>query len=128
MLPTEASIGNAAGVPQRQVDAARNRFLPAIKAALTATLTEAIVLVSMNVLAVYDRLKSARAALDYDDLIARTLALLDKKEAAQWVLYKLDGGIDQGQTGGDARDQLANLRFAFDLQTVGAVVFETRRL
>ena len=31
------SIGNAAGVPQRQVDAARNRFLPAIKAALTAT-------------------------------------------------------------------------------------------
>jgi len=31
------SIGNAAGVPQRQVGAARNRFLPAIKAALTVT-------------------------------------------------------------------------------------------
>lgn len=31
------SIGNAVGVPQRQVDAARNRFLPAIKAALNAT-------------------------------------------------------------------------------------------
>ena len=32
--------------------------------------------------------------LDYDDLIVKTLALLEQREAAQWVLYKLDDGID----------------------------------
>ncbi|HEY3639124.1 MAG TPA: 3'-5' exonuclease, partial [Rhizomicrobium sp.] len=32
--------------------------------------------------------------LDYDDLIAETLRLLEKREAASWVLYKLDGGLD----------------------------------
>ncbi|MDT8870086.1 UvrD-helicase domain-containing protein [Komagataeibacter rhaeticus] len=31
--------------------------------------------------------------VDYDDLIDRTLQLLDDPGAA-WVLYKLDGGID----------------------------------
>ncbi len=40
----------------------------------------------------YDRLKQARALLDYDDLILRAVALL--QGAAPWVLYKLDGGID----------------------------------
>jgi ATP-dependent helicase/nuclease subunit A len=64
------------------------------RAAATAELTEAIVTVAMGVLEEYDRLKRARAGLDYDDLIARTLALLDKKDAAAWVLYKLDGGLD----------------------------------
>ena len=32
--------------------------------------------------------------LDYDDLIVKTLDLLERAQAAQWVLYKLDGGID----------------------------------
>ncbi|MDP2619218.1 MAG: double-strand break repair helicase AddA [Hyphomicrobiales bacterium] len=42
----------------------------------------------------YAALKQARGLLDYDDLIAKTHALLTRVEAAQWVLYKLDGGID----------------------------------
>ncbi|MHA1164069.1 MAG: double-strand break repair helicase AddA [Alphaproteobacteria bacterium] len=42
----------------------------------------------------YERGKAARAALDYDDLIARTVRLLGTSHAAQWVLYKLDYGID----------------------------------
>src|SRR5262249_19703582 len=33
-------------------------------------------------------------ALDYDDLIARTLHLLSRAGAAAWVMYKIDGGID----------------------------------
>ena len=44
-------------------------------------------------LASYQRLKSQRSLLDYDDLIARTRSLLSRVEAA-WVLYKLDAGID----------------------------------
>ncbi|MBI3507112.1 MAG: double-strand break repair helicase AddA, partial [Proteobacteria bacterium] len=45
-----------------------------------------------GLLARYDRLKQARALLDYDDLVLRAVALL--KGAVPWVLYKLDGGID----------------------------------
>ncbi|MGI1662192.1 double-strand break repair helicase AddA [Palleronia sp. KMU-117] len=42
----------------------------------------------------YDRAKADRGWLDFDDLIARTRALLRHAPAAAWVLYKLDGGID----------------------------------
>ena len=38
--------------------------------------------------------KRNRGALDYDDLIVETLKLLKQSDAAAWVLYKLDGGID----------------------------------
>src|SRR4029078_10672745 len=43
---------------------------------------------------IYDGLKRSRAALDYDDLTRHTLELLDRRDAAAWVLYKLDGGIE----------------------------------
>jgi ATP-dependent helicase/nuclease subunit A len=42
----------------------------------------------------YAAAKRLRGALDYDDLVARTLALLERGDAAAWVLYKLDGGVD----------------------------------
>jgi ATP-dependent helicase/nuclease subunit A len=42
----------------------------------------------------YARAKRLRSALDYDDLIVKTLELLNRKSAAAWVLYKLDGGLD----------------------------------
>ncbi|MBI3419170.1 MAG: UvrD-helicase domain-containing protein, partial [Proteobacteria bacterium] len=38
--------------------------------------------------------KAAQAALTYEDLILRTRALLKKRGLCEWVLYKLDGGID----------------------------------
>lgn len=47
-------------------------------------------------LAVRDRfsaLKTQHGALDFDDLIARTVGLLEGSNAADWVLYKLDGGV-----------------------------------
>ncbi|MBY0422586.1 MAG: UvrD-helicase domain-containing protein, partial [Parvularculaceae bacterium] len=45
------------------------------------------------VLARYAAAKSARAALDFDDLIEKTRALLEREDAA-WVRYKLDAGVD----------------------------------
>ena len=42
----------------------------------------------------YDRLKRARGRLDFEDLIVRTADLLSRSEAADWVHYKLDQGID----------------------------------
>jgi ATP-dependent helicase/nuclease subunit A len=42
----------------------------------------------------YERIKSARGFLDFNDLIGRTAALLSRDEASAWVQYKLDQGID----------------------------------
>jgi ATP-dependent helicase/nuclease subunit A len=41
----------------------------------------------------YNRLKTQRGLLDYNDLIIRTNNLLATSEAAQWVAWKLDNGI-----------------------------------
>ncbi|WGH77457.1 double-strand break repair helicase AddA [Jannaschia ovalis] len=38
--------------------------------------------------------KRARGWLDFDDQIRRARALLSTRDMAQWVLFKLDGGID----------------------------------
>ncbi len=37
--------------------------------------------------------KRARAGLDFDDLIEITATLLERSHAAEWILWKLDGGI-----------------------------------
>ena len=38
--------------------------------------------------------KAAHGHLDFDDLIDRTARLLSENSMAQWVLFRLDGGID----------------------------------
>ncbi len=38
--------------------------------------------------------KRQEAALDYEDLIAKTLNVLSRSDAAAWILYKIDGGVD----------------------------------
>lgn len=42
----------------------------------------------------YERQKQIRGWLDFDDLIQKTQLLLTTPEVAQWVLFRLDGGID----------------------------------
>ncbi len=42
----------------------------------------------------YERRKLQQGWLDFDDLIFRARALLTDSTMAQWVLFKLDGGID----------------------------------
>ncbi|MEJ6396616.1 double-strand break repair helicase AddA [Yoonia sp. 208BN28-4] len=42
----------------------------------------------------YEAKKLAHGALDFDDLIRKTRALLTDRALAQWVLFRLDGGID----------------------------------
>src|SRR5690606_28944610 len=44
--------------------------------------------------AAYAAEKMRAGVLDFDDLIRRTLRLLRDTGVAEWVLYKLDGGID----------------------------------
>jgi ATP-dependent helicase/nuclease subunit A len=42
----------------------------------------------------YGDAKARRAALDFDDLVAKTASLLRFSGAVEWVLFKLDGGLD----------------------------------
>ncbi|OJU57802.1 MAG: double-strand break repair helicase AddA [Alphaproteobacteria bacterium 62-8] len=64
------------------------------RAARAATLCEAAILIANATHTRYTALKAQRAALDYDDLIAKTQRLLERRDAAAWVLYRLDGGLD----------------------------------
>ena len=59
----------------------------------------------------YQRLKTQRGLLDYDDLIVLTNRMLARGEAAQWVAWKLDNGIqhmllDEAQDTSPAQWQL----------------------
>ena len=62
------------------------------RAILTAEATAAIVAIATALIDRYEDHKRRNALLDYDDLILRARALVER--AAPWVLYKLDGGID----------------------------------
>lgn len=42
----------------------------------------------------YELAKTARGYLDFEDLVVKTATLLRKSDAAQWVQYKLDQGLD----------------------------------
>ena len=74
---------------QRRLDALREER----KAAATLERTRALIEIAAAIFKRYSEEKAARGLLDFDDLIGKTLALLERSEA-RWVLYKLDSGID----------------------------------
>ncbi len=51
-------------------------------------------LLAHRILHEYESYKKIQGYLDYDDLIIQTLLLLKNSDARQWVMYKLDGGIE----------------------------------
>jgi len=72
-----------------------------IKATNIARLTRDLFCIGKAILDNYAALKTNQTALDFDDLILRTLNLLNGKtmgqnikEASSWVHYKLDQGLD----------------------------------
>jgi len=68
--------------------------LDKLQAIRSVEATAAIMRIAEAVLAQYERLKAARGLLDFDDLVTRTGDLLSRSDAAQWVHYKLDFGLD----------------------------------
>jgi ATP-dependent helicase/nuclease subunit A len=74
---------------QDRLDALRDER----KAAAILDRTCALIEVASNIFKRYGEEKAARGILDFDDLIEKTLALLERSDA-RWVLYKLDSGID----------------------------------
>src|SRR6516164_5973355 len=74
----------------------RKRMLALVErrnAAACRDRTAALITIADAVISRYQAAKDRRGYLDYDDLIAKTLALLGE-EGAAWVHYKLDQGID----------------------------------
>jgi ATP-dependent helicase/nuclease subunit A len=64
------------------------------RTAAACDLTEAALTLAGAISTEFAKAKRVRGAVDYDDLINLSLNLLERSDAAQWVLYKLDGGID----------------------------------
>jgi ATP-dependent helicase/nuclease subunit A len=64
------------------------------KALAVIEATVAIIRLALAVRWRFEQAKAQRAALDFDDLIAKTARLLTSRASTEWVLYKLDGGID----------------------------------
>jgi ATP-dependent helicase/nuclease subunit A len=63
------------------------------RAAATRDRTRALLVIATAVADNYRRAKDEKGLLDYDDLIDRTLAMLDRTPSS-WVHFKLDQGID----------------------------------
>jgi ATP-dependent helicase/nuclease subunit A len=75
---------------QGDVVAARER----VQAALNADDVIAACDVAAALNAAFVQAKENAGAVDFDDLIAMASRLLHQAEAAPWVLFKLDGGLD----------------------------------
>ncbi len=73
-----------------RVEAAREQRLALVAAQKTHVLHR----FAAAFLPEYERRKQARGWLDFDDLILRARQVLNDPAVAEWVLYRLDGGID----------------------------------
>lgn len=78
------------GSEAKRMEAAHNRLL----AAQTLHLTGAGFAIAEAFVNAYEAGKRAMGTLDYADLVGAARRLLAQSEAAAWVLYKLDGGVD----------------------------------
>lgn len=90
---TRAALGDALDPLQdlmRRVEAARPRRLALAAAQKTAALHQ----FAAAFLPALESRKTQRGWLDFDDLILRARDLLTDPSVAQWVLFKLDGGVD----------------------------------
>lgn len=56
--------------------------------------TAKLLYVANAILTRYQHIKNMHVRLDYQDLVHKAIRLLCESNSAQWVLYKLDGGID----------------------------------
>ena len=68
-------------------------LVPDLLAAQAAEVTGALSVLTAPVFERFRAAKQARASLDFDDLIQGARSLLES-DAAPWVLFRLDGGLD----------------------------------
>jgi ATP-dependent helicase/nuclease subunit A len=89
LLKKHSNVGTELYVEQERLVALRAER----KAAATLDRTCALIEVASAIFERYAEQKAARGILDFNDLIEKTRALLERSNAS-WVHYKLDSGID----------------------------------
>ncbi len=92
-LATQAVMAQVGEALQAEAQRLFN-LVARIKAVRVAEGTAALMRIGAHVLDVYEEGKIRRGLMDYNDLIQVTRHLLSQPGVADWVLYKLDGGID----------------------------------
>ncbi len=83
------------------------RFSDTVKALKSACITRDVLLIGQEIITIYTKEKQALGVLDFDDLVLKTMALLagetsgfkqlgsgDIAQVPEWVMYKLDQGVD----------------------------------
>ncbi|WP_374513097.1 double-strand break repair helicase AddA [Brevundimonas sp.] len=68
--------------------------LDGVRAVRIADETEKLLTLARVHAALYETRKRHLGALDFTDLVSRTVELLTRRATAAWVLYKLDGGVE----------------------------------
>ena len=68
-----------------------NNTLSALNVLLS---TVSVLYIAQDIIKKYENYKNLYAVLDFEDLIVITRKLLENSDVADWVLFKLDGGID----------------------------------
>lgn len=96
-IPTKKLLGRLKTGPFPELDDLMERVAEARPLRLGLIAVEknlALHRFARRFLALYAQRKLARGWLDFDDLIERAGQLLSTPSVAQWVLFRLDGGID----------------------------------
>lgn len=89
--PLQSQIGNVLLDAQNRFDNAQLLR----RQASVVSLTHAVAVLAQELCMRYEQAKRAQNSLDFDDLIIHTNRLLQStRVGVQWVLYKIDGGID----------------------------------
>ncbi|WP_417449927.1 double-strand break repair helicase AddA [Kordiimonas sp.] len=70
------------------------RVAERLKRIAAAEATVSLLTLGLAQLGRYRHLKAERGLVDFDDMIDRTVSLLDRTDVAPWVLFKLDASVD----------------------------------
>ncbi|MGO9360945.1 MAG: double-strand break repair helicase AddA [Xanthobacteraceae bacterium] len=90
--PLAGEMPALAGALEREAERV-TALLARRRAAAMRDRTRALLIIATSVATNYRRAKEEKGLLDYDDLIDKTLAMLDRTPSS-WVHFKLDQGID----------------------------------
>jgi ATP-dependent helicase/nuclease subunit A len=94
---TSRDFRDASPTLAAELATAQARFLALHQEQTALTVVEAtmaLARLSADTLRRYGAAKARLAVLDFDDLIGKAAGLLSASAAVEWVLYKLDGGLD----------------------------------
>ena len=96
-FPTKATKGALPAVLQVWLESYKHRVSAARRDLINVNALRKTLLLhefAGTFLTLYQRRKTDRGLLDFNDLIFKSFDLLNDPVCAQWVLYRLDGGID----------------------------------